>query len=103
MRLGHSRCRLSHLISHVLPDGSLLVKVLTHAAGRLHSGNWHSTEALLAGADTWYSVAAGVFPEVCLSVATPASCSPRIAMICSSVNSTASSVRPSAGPDSGHP
>ena len=30
-----------------------------------YSGDWHSTEALLAGGDAWYSVAAGVFPNVC--------------------------------------
>jgi 4-hydroxy-tetrahydrodipicolinate synthase len=30
-----------------------------------YSGDWHVTEALLAGGDAWYSVAAGVFPNVC--------------------------------------
>ena len=30
-----------------------------------YSGDWNVTEALLAGADGWYSVAAGLFPEVC--------------------------------------
>ena len=29
------------------------------------SVDWHATEALLAGADAWYSVAGGVFPEAC--------------------------------------
>jgi 4-hydroxy-tetrahydrodipicolinate synthase len=33
-----------------------------------YSVDWRSTEALLAGADTWYSVAAGVFPELCLAI-----------------------------------
>jgi 4-hydroxy-tetrahydrodipicolinate synthase len=30
------------------------------------SVDWHAAEALLAGADAWYSVAGGVFPNVCL-------------------------------------
>ena len=29
------------------------------------SGDWHATEALLAGGTVWYSVAAGLFPEPC--------------------------------------
>lgn len=29
------------------------------------SGDWHATEALLAGGQVWYSVAAGLFPEPC--------------------------------------
>ena len=33
------------------------------------SGDWLATEALLAGAKTWYSVAAGVFPAACVRIA----------------------------------
>ena len=33
-----------------------------------YSGDWNATEALLAGADAWFSVAAGLFPEVCLGL-----------------------------------
>lgn len=33
-----------------------------------YSGDWHAAEALIAGADAWYSVAAGLFPESCLSI-----------------------------------
>ncbi|HWK46539.1 MAG TPA: dihydrodipicolinate synthase family protein [Stellaceae bacterium] len=32
------------------------------------SVDWHATEALLAGAGTWYSVAGGLFPEPCLKI-----------------------------------
>ncbi len=32
------------------------------------SVDWNAGEALLAGADTWYSVAAGVFPERCVAL-----------------------------------
>jgi 4-hydroxy-tetrahydrodipicolinate synthase len=31
-----------------------------------YSVDWHAAEALLAGGDAWYSVAGGVFPNVCL-------------------------------------
>ena len=33
-----------------------------------YSVDWHATEALLAGADAWYSVAAGLFPDACLQI-----------------------------------
>ena len=33
-----------------------------------YSGDWNATEALLAGGDAWFSVAAGLFPEVCLGL-----------------------------------
>ncbi len=32
------------------------------------SVDWHATEGLLAGADAWYSVAAGLFPAPCLEI-----------------------------------
>ena len=32
------------------------------------SVDWHAAEALLAGADAWYSVAAGPFPRTCLAL-----------------------------------
>ncbi|WP_353110513.1 dihydrodipicolinate synthase family protein [Salinisphaera dokdonensis] len=34
-----------------------------------YSGDWHATEALIAGGTTWYSVAAGLFPEPCMRIA----------------------------------
>lgn len=34
-----------------------------------HSVDWKSAEALLAGGDVWYSVAAGLFPVACLALA----------------------------------
>lgn len=37
-----------------------------------HSVDWKATEALLAGGDAWYSVAAGLFPAACLSLAAAA-------------------------------
>ncbi len=37
-----------------------------------HSVDWKSAEALLAGGDVWYSVAAGLFPAACLPLATAA-------------------------------
>ena len=33
-----------------------------------YSGDWTITEALLAGADTWYSVVAGLFPQPALDI-----------------------------------
>lgn len=33
-----------------------------------YSGDWGCVEALLAGADAWYSVVAGLFPEVCVAL-----------------------------------
>lgn len=34
-----------------------------------YSGDWNAAEALLAGGQAWYSVAAGLFPEPCLRIA----------------------------------
>ncbi|AMX98844.1 dihydrodipicolinate synthase family protein [Mesorhizobium ciceri] len=31
-----------------------------------YSGDWNATEALIAGADTWYSVLGGILPDPCL-------------------------------------
>jgi 4-hydroxy-tetrahydrodipicolinate synthase len=33
-----------------------------------YSGDWFCAEALIAGADTWYSVLAGIFPAVCARI-----------------------------------
>ncbi len=33
-----------------------------------YSGDWNSTEAMIAGADTWYSVLGGLFPGICLKI-----------------------------------
>jgi 4-hydroxy-tetrahydrodipicolinate synthase len=33
-----------------------------------YSGDWNATEALLAGGDAWYCVAAGLFPKACLAI-----------------------------------
>lgn len=33
-----------------------------------YSGDWNATEAMLAGADTWYSVLGGILPEVCTKI-----------------------------------
>lgn len=32
------------------------------------SGDWLATETMIAGADAWYSVVAGLFPEICLRI-----------------------------------
>jgi 4-hydroxy-tetrahydrodipicolinate synthase len=32
------------------------------------SGDWNAAEALLAGSEAWYSVAAGLFPQSCLAI-----------------------------------
>ncbi|WP_237478001.1 dihydrodipicolinate synthase family protein [Lichenibacterium dinghuense] len=34
-----------------------------------YSVDWHATEGLLAGADAWHGVAAGLFPARCLAIA----------------------------------
>ena len=33
-----------------------------------YSGDWHSTEAIIAGADAWYCVLGGLMPEICLAI-----------------------------------
>ncbi|MDB5621084.1 dihydrodipicolinate synthase family protein [Tardiphaga sp.] len=33
-----------------------------------YAGDWNVTEALVAGGDAWYSVAAGLFPKACLAI-----------------------------------
>ncbi|MCF3641999.1 dihydrodipicolinate synthase family protein [Rhizobium sp. TRM95111] len=33
-----------------------------------YSGDWNAAEAMLCGADTWYSVLAGILPDVCLLI-----------------------------------
>jgi 4-hydroxy-tetrahydrodipicolinate synthase len=33
-----------------------------------YSVDWYSVEALLAGGDAWYSVLAGLFPQVCMEI-----------------------------------
>ena len=33
-----------------------------------YSGDWNASEALLAGGQAWYSVAAGLFPRQCLAI-----------------------------------
>ncbi|ESQ79009.1 dihydrodipicolinate synthase family protein [Asticcacaulis sp. YBE204] len=37
-----------------------------------YSGDWFCTEAMIAGADVWYSVLAGVFPDICRRIVTAA-------------------------------
>ncbi|MER9883771.1 dihydrodipicolinate synthase family protein [Mesorhizobium sp. M0118] len=37
-----------------------------------YSGDWNAAEAMIAGADTWYSVLAGILPEVCMKIVTAA-------------------------------
>jgi 4-hydroxy-tetrahydrodipicolinate synthase len=34
-----------------------------------YAGDWNATEALVAGGDAWYCVAAGLFPHNCLAIA----------------------------------
>ncbi|SEE71436.1 4-hydroxy-tetrahydrodipicolinate synthase [Rhizobiales bacterium GAS191] len=33
-----------------------------------YSGDWNATEAMIAGADTWYSVLGGILPEACMKI-----------------------------------
>ncbi|WP_353642910.1 dihydrodipicolinate synthase family protein [Mesorhizobium sp. WSM2239] len=33
-----------------------------------YSGDWNATEAMIAGADTWYSVLGGILPAICLKI-----------------------------------
>ncbi|MER8962056.1 dihydrodipicolinate synthase family protein, partial [Mesorhizobium sp. M0701] len=37
-----------------------------------YSGDWNAAEAMIAGADTWCSVLAGILPEVCVKIVTAA-------------------------------
>lgn len=34
-----------------------------------YSGDWFCAEAMIAGADTWFSVLGGILPELCLNIA----------------------------------
>ncbi len=33
-----------------------------------YSGDWNATEAMICGADTWYSVLGGILPQACLDI-----------------------------------
>jgi len=33
-----------------------------------YSGDWNAAEAMICGADTWYSVLAGILPDICLRI-----------------------------------
>lgn len=33
-----------------------------------YSGDWNATEAMICGADTWYSVLAGIMPDICMRI-----------------------------------
>jgi len=48
---------IANLRAHVSPGFSLG-----------YSGDWRAAEALIAGGDAWYSVAAGLFPKPCLDL-----------------------------------
>ena len=43
--------------------------VVPHEFSIGYSVDWHATEALIAGGDAWYSVAAGLWPEPCVAIA----------------------------------
>ncbi|MET7244297.1 dihydrodipicolinate synthase family protein [Methylobacterium sp. EM32] len=42
--------------------------VVPHDVSLGYSGDWTTTETLIAGADAWYSVVAGLFPQVALDI-----------------------------------
>ncbi|VWC76691.1 dihydrodipicolinate synthase [Burkholderia lata] len=57
------------------PSPSEVPKHLANLRGRVpidfslgYSSDWNTTEALIAGADTWYSVLGGILPEVCVRI-----------------------------------
>ena len=70
--------RLSHLphiigVKNPAPAGDALITSLrdlrAHAQPGFslgYSADWNAAEALIAGGDAWYSVAAGLFPEPCM-------------------------------------
>ncbi|MBP2158815.1 MULTISPECIES: dihydrodipicolinate synthase family protein [Asticcacaulis] len=41
-----------------------------------YSGDWFCAEAMIAGADTWFSVLGGILPEACLKITTAARTDP---------------------------
>ena len=51
------------------PDIATLRKTLPEGFGLGYSGDWGCAEALLAGADTWFSVVGGLMPEAALALA----------------------------------
>lgn len=54
-----------------MPVASELTALRAGPTGRLaigYSGDWGAAEALLAGADAWYSVVAGVLPEISMQM-----------------------------------
>lgn len=57
------------------PEPALVADHLAALRGRVPEGfplgasvDWHAAEALLAGAEAWYSVAGGLVPEPCLAI-----------------------------------
>jgi 4-hydroxy-tetrahydrodipicolinate synthase len=70
--------RLSHLphivaVKNPAPQGDTLLSTLRDLRAHTQPGfslgysvDWRAAEALIAGADAWYSVAAGLFPEPCM-------------------------------------
>jgi 4-hydroxy-tetrahydrodipicolinate synthase len=53
----HIQAQLADLRSRVAPDFSIG-----------YSADWKVTDTLIAGADAWYSVLGGLFPESCLAI-----------------------------------
>ncbi len=72
--------RLSHLpgveaAKSPAPAAELVAEHLASLRGRVpadfslgYSVDWNATEALIAGGDAWYSVAAGLFPQSCQAI-----------------------------------
>jgi 4-hydroxy-tetrahydrodipicolinate synthase len=72
--------RLSHLpnVAAVKNPAPRADSISTHLSGLRtlvpagfslgYSVDWNATEALLAGADAWYSVVGGLFPEPCMRI-----------------------------------
>jgi 4-hydroxy-tetrahydrodipicolinate synthase len=72
--------RIAHIpgvvsVKSTAPTPDLVEDHLTQLRDRVppafsvgYAGDWNATEALIAGGDTWYSVAAGLFPNASLAI-----------------------------------
>lgn len=72
--------RLSHLpnvaaVKNPAPEASAAAQAISGLRGQVparfslgYSADWGVTEALIGGADAWYSVLAGLFPRPCVAI-----------------------------------
>lgn len=70
-----SQLSIVQAVKNPLPASGTIADELARLRSRVpagfaigYSGDWGCAEAMLAGADAWYSVLAGLFPDVCVEI-----------------------------------